>query len=134
VEHGVTFGLLPSISLLSFINLSNCRVHHIDLYRLSGTNTQEFAPLNLGHVFSQCLSLIEWPIRLPSTLVPNERLDIDIRILSQEGGADDETTAASADNVPRILSLLPRSSKWTERLQLIRDEGYVDDLLLVEDV
>jgi len=104
----------------------------MDLYRLSGTTTQEFSPLNLDHVFANCLSLIEWPIRLPESLVPNDRLDIDIRIFASSN--DEGDSDSSADNLPRIVSIHPLSSpEWTNRLHLIREEGFVDDLLYEEE-
>jgi len=102
----------------------------MDLYRLSGTRSQEFSPLNLDYVFSRCIALIEWPIRLPEALIPEERLDIDIRILPGNNEVPDQDTESMEDNVPRIVSLLPRGSGWSERLRIIRDEGYVDDLLV----
>jgi tRNA A37 threonylcarbamoyladenosine biosynthesis protein TsaE len=101
------------------------RIHHMDLYRLPGTQAQEFSPLNLDHVFRNCLSLIEWPIRLPDSLVPSERLEITITMAAMDEGTDD-----SDDNKPRMLTLTPLSDQWHQRIRTIRDEGYVDDLLV----
>ena len=94
----------------------------MDLYRLSGKSPLDFEPLGLERVFSDCISLIEWPSRLKSfpDLLPEEEqlLQIDLRIpdpISNE----------------RVMSLVssPESS-WTKRLQYLVDEGMVDDLLL----
>ncbi len=94
----------------------------MDLYRLSGKSPRDFDPLDLGHVFSSCISLIEWPSRLqafPQLLPPEETLlNIDIRI-------PDPTLDE------RVMSLTSSSeSSWTTRLKYLIDEGMVDDLLL----
>lgn len=104
------------------------RIHHMDLYRLSGVQEQEFSPLNLKHVFSRALSLIEWPVRLPECLVPSDRLDITIHIAA----AVDDVAGDNDDTLARTLILTPRSDAWHRRIQAIQDEGYVDDLLLDE--
>lgn len=97
----------------------------MDLYRLSGQSPRDFDPLDLGHVFSNCISLIEWPSRLqsyPQLLPPEETLlRIDIRIPNP---TSDE----------RVMVLASSSeSSWTTRLTYLIDEGMVDDLLLYTD-
>ncbi len=99
----------------------------MDLYRLSGKSPRDFDPLNLLHVFSNCISLIEWPSRLqafPQLLPPDETLlKIDIRIPDPTSDERVMTLACSSS------SLL--ESSWTTRLQYLIDEGMVDDLLLL---
>lgn len=102
----------------------------MDLYRLSGTSPNEFMPLNLDHVFSHCIALVEWPIRLPKDLFPNDRLDIDIRIMAGNDSNEDAIDESNGQDFPRELSFAPLSSTWSKRLSIIRDEGFVDDLLL----
>lgn len=97
----------------------------MDLYRLSGKSPRDFDPLELGYVFSNCISLIEWPSRLqafPELLPPKETLlKIDLRI-------PDPTSDE------RIMSLFSSSeSSWTTRLKYLIDEGMIDDLLLHSD-
>ena len=97
----------------------------MDLYRLSGKSPRDFEPLGLAHVFSNCISLIEWPSRLeafPELLPPEETLlKIDLRIPDP---VSDE----------RVMSLVSSAkSSWTTRLQYLIDEGMVDDLLLNSD-
>ena len=97
----------------------------MDLYRLSGKSPRDFEPLGLAHVFSNCISLIEWPSRLeafPELLPPEETLlKIDLRIPDP---VSDE----------RVMSLVSSAeSSWTKRLQYLVDEGMVDDLLLTSD-
>lgn len=88
----------------------------MDLYRLSGSTTSEFAPLNLPHVFSSCLSLVEWPMRLPAALVPSERrLDV--------------TITHSGDDT-RKLTMEARDGPWNHHLATLEREGYLDDLLI----
>jgi tRNA threonylcarbamoyladenosine biosynthesis protein TsaE len=91
---------------------TNLEVHHIDLYRLTGKN--DLGPLNLPHVFQNCVSLIEWPSRLGEEGLPKERLDIDIQFLDNDS---DETT--------RLLTLEPHGQDWVERLKALDD--YVQD-------
>jgi tRNA A37 threonylcarbamoyladenosine biosynthesis protein TsaE len=97
----------------------------MDLHRLSRKSPRDFNPLDLSYVFSNCISLIEWPSRLqafPELLPPEETLlKIDIRI-------PDPTSDE------RVMSLVSSSeSSWTIRLKYLIDEGMVDDLLLHAD-
>lgn len=91
----------------------------MDLYRLSGL-PDDFQPLNLNFVFSNCIALIEWPSRL-GDLLPQDRLDINIRILNKETDVDEDR--------PRRMVIEPHGVKWTDRIQLMRDEGLLDDLM-----
>ena len=97
------------------------RIHHMDLYRLPGTSPKDFEPLALPHVFSKCISLIEWPSRLekfPEILPPLENLlEIDIQILPM-----------SEERVMTLTSL--QHSSWTERIRFLIDEEMIDDLVL----
>jgi len=97
----------------------------MDLYRLSGKSARNFEPLGLARVFSDCISLIEWPNRLKAfpELLPKEEklLQIDLRILDPV-----------SDERVMLLVSSPESS-WTKRLQYLVDEGMVDDLLLYDD-
>lgn len=97
----------------------------MDLYRLSGTYDIEFSPLNLDHVFSSCVSLVEWPVRLPNHLVPKVgRLDIDIRIADK-----DVIDADGEHDATRLVLLESDDDQWAMKLNDLRDEGLVDDLL-----
>jgi tRNA A37 threonylcarbamoyladenosine biosynthesis protein TsaE len=117
----LNFGVLP---IIVFFALTSPRIHHMDLYRLLGTSSKEFEPLALPHVFSHCISLIEWPCRMagfPEVNPPKENLlqvDMTIRHSSDERIV---TLTASAD------------SSWRERLQHLLDEGMLDDLLIEEE-
>ena len=102
----------------------------MDLYRLPGTSLKEFAPLNLDYVFAQCISLVEWPVRLPKAIIPDDRLDIDIKILADHINVDFITDKSNEENIPRMLTLTPTSSTWRKRLTSMREGGFVDDLLV----
>ena len=102
------------------------RIHHIDLYRLSG-HPDDFSPLNLEYVYRDCISLIEWPVRLPPSLQPPDkrRLEVDIRIQP----ADENE--AEIDNNPRIVTLsYPKGSEWQQHIRKIVEEGYLDDMIV----
>mmetsp|Transcript_10159 Transcript_10159/g.10290 ORF Transcript_10159/g.10290 Transcript_10159/m.10290 type:complete len:88 (-) Transcript_10159:523-786(-) len=79
----------------------------MDLYRLSG-NPSDLDPLNLPHVFQECISLIEWPSRL-GDLIPNDRLELTFRI--------DESTDI------RIVTITPYGKDWTSRFEQYTDAG-----------
>lgn len=102
--------------------VSTREIHHMDLYRLSGKSPKDFEPLGLDHVFSNCISLIEWPSRLkgfPELLPPEETvLKIDLRI----------PDPISDERVMTVIS--STKSHWTTRLQYLIGEGMVDDLFI----
>ncbi|CAB9522767.1 threonylcarbamoyladenosine biosynthesis protein TsaE [Seminavis robusta] len=101
-------------------------IHHMDVYRLKG-DPEDFKPLNLDHVFAKHVSLIEWPQRLGSVPVPEDRLDINIRILSDD---DDDDATETGSNISRMMTINPRGPLWEDRLKEIVDEGYLEDLIL----
>lgn len=118
------------------------RIHHIDLYRLTGDRFDELAPLNLDHVFSHCISLIEWPSRLFTNsknnesssnklTLPDNRLTVDIRIFSRNSGDDDDDTSQE-DRAPRRVTLTVHGIQWERCIEHIRQEGYLDDMIMME--
>lgn len=66
------------------------------------------------------ISLIEWPSRLVDELIPEERLEININI-------DEDTDE-------RIMSMRPSGETWEERLTHLQQEGYLDDLILDDEL
>ena len=74
------------------------------------------------------ISLIEWPQRLQSVPIPEDRLDINIRIQSDE--KNNSETREGEDQKARIMTLKPSGAAWEERLQSMRSEGYLDDLIV----
>lgn len=72
--------------------------------------------------------MIEWPQRLENVPIPEDRLDINIRIETDEKG--NSVDGGGEDDKARIMTLQPTGSLWEERLQSIRSEGYLDDLIL----
>jgi tRNA A37 threonylcarbamoyladenosine biosynthesis protein TsaE len=93
----------------------------LDLYRLPGSSSKELEALALPHVFTNCISLIEWPgilTKFPDVSLGKENLlDVKITIcrLSEE----------------RIITLTAdENSTWKNRLQYLIDEGMLEDLLL----
>jgi len=112
------------------------KIYHMDLYRLSGTNEDELQPLNLPQVFSNDISLIEWPSRLHTK--PEVRLDVTLTIDSSivvkedEGSDEDEEEEVEdgSESASRIMKLVPHGETWVERLKFLEDEGYLDDLIM----
>jgi hypothetical protein len=74
--------------------------------------------------------LIEWPNRLGSDVLPKERLDIRITIPDQSSverdPEDDERDCR------RHMLLQPHGIAWNQRLRHLLEQGYIDDLLVVE--
>jgi tRNA threonylcarbamoyladenosine biosynthesis protein TsaE len=101
----------------------------MDLYRLSG-RPQDLMPLNLDHVFSNCVALIEWPERM-GDLIPETRLEISMRISKSSNDGNDDDDLETDDKV-RTMTLQPYGAIWEERLQRLLADGYVDDLLADE--
>lgn len=130
----------------------------MDLYRLTG-DEKDLAPLDMANVLTNCayrtcflllllekrrltlshssrsipgIALIEWPALLGS-MTPDVRLDVSFRIQDDDnaGGTmpnDDD----DVEDVTRLVTLEAHGDKWAKRLELLVDEGYVDDLLLEE--
>jgi len=118
-------------------------IHHMDLYRLSGT-TGDLEPLDLDNVFNNCISLIEWPSRLGHFLPP-DRLEV---IITIEPGLDtsnfkplnEDDSPTNIDkndediiNSSRILKLSPHGDRWLERLVELENGGLLDDMILEID-
>ncbi|KAL7547101.1 hypothetical protein ACHAWF_010414 [Thalassiosira exigua] len=125
------------------------KVYHMDLYRLSGA-ADDLAPLDLENVFARHISLVEWPCRLRER--PTERLDVTLTIdASDEGyemldgaagddidadeddGDGDEKNIDADDRRCRRMTLIPHGTRWADRLRFLVDEGYLEDLLIVDD-
>ena len=118
---------------------SQIEIHHMDLYRLMSPSNDKLPvretnealkPLNLQHVFQNCISLIEWPSRL-GEFTPTERLDIDIRM--QSGSDSEILDEPEDDDRPRKMKLVPHGGWWRNLMKEIIDEGYVDDLILRQE-
>ena len=117
-------------------------VYHMDLYRLSGqTNDELSTNLNLENVFTNHISLIEWPSRLRTK--PEVRLDVTLTIDStiiqqqqqqQYDGSDeeveDEDSLIDYETKNRCMKLVPHGNRWVERLKFLEEEGYLEDLII----
>ena len=115
-------------------------VHHMDLWRLPEGKIQEL--VNLEMVFTQCVSLIEWPDKLGAELMPHEYLEINLAILDEaEAEAEQAAAAAVASDdenedgyleddaeekellQPRVATLTAYGDQWEERLAAICGEA-----------
>ena len=105
----------------TYSSLNGVSVNHMDLYRLSG-DEKDLVPLDMDNVLTESTSLIEWPSRL-GNMTPTERLDITFRI--GKGEQEDE-------EIERILTLRAHGEKWEQRLKSLKEDGFVDDMLLEE--
>lgn len=104
----------------------------MDLYRLGSRD--DLSPLNLQHVFRNCISLIEWPERV-SCHLPEGRLDVHLTILPAEPSGDSSMVNGNDDdaddpNAPRTMVLHPRGELWTDRILRLVEDGSLDDLLI----
>eukprot|EP00547_Thalassionema_nitzschioides_P017654 CAMPEP_0194251508 /NCGR_PEP_ID=MMETSP0158-20130606/25527_1 /TAXON_ID=33649 /ORGANISM="Thalassionema nitzschioides, Strain L26-B" /LENGTH=191 /DNA_ID=CAMNT_0038988657 /DNA_START=241 /DNA_END=816 /DNA_ORIENTATION=+ len=90
-------------------------IHHMDLYRLSGT-PQELSPLNLPHVFQHHVSLIEWPQRMAgTTMLPKQHLTVRLNIISE--GKNESSN--NNEHQPRKVQLIPHGKEWEKRVQSV---------------
>mmetsp|Transcript_31020 Transcript_31020/g.46780 ORF Transcript_31020/g.46780 Transcript_31020/m.46780 type:complete len:249 (-) Transcript_31020:47-793(-) len=99
------------------------KLYHMDLYRLSGAET-DLLPLDLENVFTSGISLIEWPSRLNKK--PSERLEITLTIDSSTDAAPE---IEDEDSKYRRMTLIPFGARWVERLQFLQSEGLLEDLM-----
>lgn len=77
------------------------------------------------------ISLIEWPSRLSPSLIPKTRLDINFRI-----NVDNDKHPSTLDGDvyrSRILVVQPHGELWINRLKVLQQEGYLDDLILTSE-
>jgi len=77
-------------------------IHHMDLYRLP--QGCDLSMLNIPNIYTSSLCLIEWPQRMEPSAMPTDYLDVDLRIKYE-------------DNEARIITLTPKSERWTEKLK-----------------
>lgn len=90
-------------------------VHHMDLWRLPEGKIDQL--VDLKDIFSNCVSLIEWPERLGDDLMPKQYLSIHLAIVSdskEDSGGIDE--ADFEDDRPRVASFEAKGSQWLNRL------------------
>lgn len=80
---------------------NNSSLHHMDLYRIHSED--ELDILELGHVFTHDISLIEWPDRLGSCY-PEDVIEIFI---------DDDIPEIVENDEARMVSIVPRG-KWRD--------------------
>jgi hypothetical protein len=103
----------------------------MDLYRLSGSSETEFLPLNLPHVFSSCVSLIEWPVRLPAPLVPHDRR-LDVTFIIATTNNETPSLMNDEESATRIVYIESDDALWSLKIEQLRSEGLLDDLLVHE--
>ncbi|KAL7574929.1 hypothetical protein ACA910_010755 [Epithemia clementina (nom. ined.)] len=103
-------------------------IQHMDLYRLTGERSSELIPLNLKHVFENCVTLIEWPQRLVGIELPTERLEIFISILPRPN-PDHTLDSEHGDEFGRRAKITPFGKRWVNRISHAVEQGLLDDLL-----
>lgn len=77
-------------------------LYHIDCYRLTGEDDVEESGL-MDYIVADGLAVVEWPDRLGS-LVPDERLDLEIRVIENDG---------------RKVTITAEGKSWQERLDSV---------------
>eukprot|EP00186_Timspurckia_oligopyrenoides_P004500 CAMPEP_0182444056 /NCGR_PEP_ID=MMETSP1172-20130603/2624_1 /TAXON_ID=708627 /ORGANISM="Timspurckia oligopyrenoides, Strain CCMP3278" /LENGTH=212 /DNA_ID=CAMNT_0024639515 /DNA_START=121 /DNA_END=759 /DNA_ORIENTATION=+ len=94
-------------------------IHHMDLWRLSDAESRNF--VDFGYVFTQCVSLIEWPDRLGELLTPDDRLDVNL-YLTDKPDLDKILESGELPEQSRRVDLDPHGIEWTERINQIKSE------------
>jgi tRNA A37 threonylcarbamoyladenosine biosynthesis protein TsaE len=99
----------------------------MDLYRLPEHANRQYFMLNLEHVFKNCISLVEWPERLPAEFIPEERLEISIDFATKV--KPDGSVDMNSDKQYRIMKFNPIGYLWRRRVYDMRYMGYIEDLI-----
>jgi len=115
----------------SYRTLDGPNIHHMDLYRLTGTTTSELRPLNLQYVFENCVALMEWPERLGDlrNQLPAERLEIAMSITASPQDGEEEDREAFDSNQLRKAVLTAYGERWKARLETAVGDGFLEDML-----
>jgi len=102
-------------------------VHHMDLWRLPEGKVGQL--VDLPQVFSECVSLIEWPERLRDDEVPASANTLEVHLTLDDAAAAivaDPVAAAEAIeeglDLQRWVRLVPRSQSWEQRLRTLSGE------------
>jgi tRNA threonylcarbamoyl adenosine modification protein YjeE len=117
--------------------LAGVAVHHMDLWRLEKGKVAEL--VDLPRVFTECVSLIEWPEKLGAVLEPVEQLRVHLALRDEAPGAaptseverakrsEAEGPAATGEeeeeeaaDQPRVATLTALGPQWEERLHVLR--------------
>ena len=97
----------------------------MDLYRLdtqsNKTNNDRIRPLNLPHVLTHAMALVEWPSRIHPYEWPNDRLAVTVTL--QDNDDDDSETTTR-----RRVVLQPHSTTWQQRLDQL--QPYIEDWIV----
>jgi hypothetical protein len=64
-------------------------------------------------------------------LIPTERLDVSMTIQTNDENSTTTTDDDEESVTRRLVTLQAHGRRWTQRLQRLVDDGYVDDLLLI---
>jgi len=91
-------------------------VHHIDLWRIPEGKAHQL--LDLPHIFSECISLIEWPQRLGAANMPSQPLEVYLEHAEGYGGAagdqpvDVDDAGDEDEDEPRNALVVGRAERW----------------------
>ena len=90
-------------------------VHHMDLWRLPEGKVDTL--VDLPSVFSDCVSLIEWPDRLGTRSMPREYLSVHLAISNSALDLEE-----LEDSQPRFVTLEPTGDRWLERVDALLED------------
>lgn len=102
-------------------------IYHMDLWRLQDASTRPI--VDFDHLFSHAIALIEWPDRLGSKALPEERLHITLRYPAplDDPNMPAQNTDRDAGNdiwgfeavtrQGRTATLTPHGKKWIDRVK-----------------
>ena len=115
----------------------------MDLWRLPEGKVQQL--VDLDTIFTHCVSLIEWPDRLGSSLMPRDYLEVDLTVMHEKAGRELDADALERESSAlndgmdtdacvavvqddefevRLARLTAYGMQWEERLQTILDESH----------
>ncbi len=79
----------PTFNMVSIYETTTGQIYHYDLYRVK--NSSEIDELNIDDIYTAHATLIEWPDRLPSSLIPTFKYRVHLHIEMNVDGTRDVT-------------------------------------------
>lgn len=107
-------------------------VHHMDLWRLPEGKIEQL--VDLPAVYSDCVSLIEWPERFAEGQAPREHLRLTLTI-GEPGTRLESLELDDLEEQPRVATIEAIGPRWLERLPALlaeEDEGSAQGASAVE--
>lgn len=114
-------------------------IYHLDLWRLQDASSRPI--VDFEHLFNHAIALIEWPDRLDSQTIPEDRLEVTLQYPGTSLTDPDSAKRSGADavddvwgfeavtNQGRTATLRPHGPKWVERVKSLCETQFQQNSL-----